>query len=422
MRTVFRIVAVMAAVFFASCIFGTITAASIVPAWKVNLPDDMRVSGITISDDGSRVFVGGNLLMVLSGDGRLLWGGYNGAVAAMSGNGKYVVTAMGETLRLLDKDGTLIWTRTGGAPITNVAISNTGSVIVSDDSRGYLRTFNVAGESFGTARLEPAKNIAISPAGDLIVIATDSGLRYINPGLDLLWSDNRSGGLETFIAISIDGSTIYTAGGNRVSSHTRTGALNWQKDVTSEHITDMASSESGNVLVLGSQDTFVYVLDNEGYTRKKFPTGQWVNAVSISRDGTMVAAGSIDRYLTIFFRNGVQIGKVRTDRIIQPRSVAINPDNNRIVVGDELFVYGYTLEPDSGFVDETATPRMTAIRTPQVTTDLIISTTTTEQPVPELSGTAGSPVTAATTKKSPVSIIAGLCAITIMMVILRRSD
>ncbi|MCX6698193.1 MAG: PQQ-binding-like beta-propeller repeat protein, partial [Methanoregula sp.] len=242
MRTVFQIVAVVAAVFFASCIFGTVTAASIVPAWKVNLPDDMRVSGITISDDGSRVFVSGNLLMVLSGDGRLLWSGYSGGVgvAAMSGNGKYVVTAMGADLRLLDKDGALIWTRTSGAPITNVAISNTGSVIVSDDSRGYLRTFNAAGESFGTARLEPAKNIAISPAGDLIVIATDSGLRYINPGLDLLWSDNRSGGLETFIAISIDGSTIYTAGGNRVSSHTRNGALNWQKDVTSEHITDMA--------------------------------------------------------------------------------------------------------------------------------------------------------------------------------------
>jgi WD40 repeat protein len=418
MRTGFYMLAVIAMLLFAGCIVAPVTAMSITPAWKVSLPDEMPVIGITIADDGSRVLVRGNNLMMLSNDGKLLWSGDAGGIAAMSGNGAYVVLAFGESLRLLDSNGVEIWTRNGGAPINAVAITPNGSLVISDNTRGYLMTWNRAGDSLGRVQLDPAKSIAVSPAGDLIVIASDAGLRYVNAGMDLLWTDNSSGNFETMIALSSDGSIIYTAGGNRVSSHTSTGTLNWQKDVTSEQITGMACSASGDVLVLGSQDKNVYVLDSNGYTRLKYPIGQWINAVSVSRDGTLIAAGDINRYLTLFFRNGILAGKVRTDRIIQPYSVALSPDGNRVVVGDELTIYGYTLGPDIMNADETATPRpmvsQTSLATPvsQITTDL---------PVPVGSGTGNLPGAAATTKQSSPSLVAGVCACAIVMILFRRT-
>ena len=79
-----------------------------------------------------------------------------------------------------------------------------------------------------------------------------------------IWSDNKSGSLDSFIAISADSSTIITSGENRVSSHTNRGALNWMKDVTREAIIDMACSDDCTTIVLGSQDGNVWVLDQTG--------------------------------------------------------------------------------------------------------------------------------------------------------------
>lgn len=65
-----------------------------------------------------------------------------------------------------------------------------------------------------------------------------------------IWWDNKSGSLDSFVGILSDSSTVITSGGNRVSSHTGSGALNWMKDVTKEAIIDMACSEDCSTIVL----------------------------------------------------------------------------------------------------------------------------------------------------------------------------
>ena len=157
------------------------------------------------------------------------------------------------------------------------------------------------------------------------------------------WWDNKSGSLDSFIAISADSSTVITSGENRVSSHTSRGALNWMKDVTQEAIIDMACSEDCTTIVLGSQDGKVWVLDQDGKVLWTYPAGSWINGVGVSRDGSIIAAGALDGNLYILNHYGNLLAKTKTESIIQQRSVAVNGDGKRVVVADQLALYGYDL-------------------------------------------------------------------------------
>lgn len=183
MRAAFRILVLIAGILLIGGTIGTASGANVELGWKVHSPDDMPLSGVTISSDGSKVFVGGSHLLVISRHGKIQWGGWAGGIAAMSADGNYVVTALGEHLRLLDNNGVELWTRSMGTPIRAVDISPNGSLIVSADNRGTLQSWNPSGESGGVALIEPAKNVMISPQGNLIVIASEAGLRYVTPGM-----------------------------------------------------------------------------------------------------------------------------------------------------------------------------------------------------------------------------------------------
>jgi WD40 repeat protein len=398
---------------------GTVYGDSLILLWKVHSQDDQPVSGITIADDGSRVLAGGGQLAVFSRSGDRLWGGNVGAIAAMSGDGKYVVTAIDRNVLLLDNGGVNVWTRTMGAPVSNVAISKNGSLVVAMDTSGYISTWDLSGWSNGTLKIEPAKNMVLSPTADLIVVTTDSGLRYVNSLPALLWKDNRSDSLDLYSAFTSDGSTIYTAGGKRVSSHTKDGTLNWQKMVTDEDITSLACSDDGQTVVVGSQDANVYALDSRGNTHTKFKTGEWVNAVALSRDGTLIAAVSVDRSLSLLTRTGQVQTTIRTDSIVQPRSLAISADKTCLVAADPSTIYAYTIQPGAILADETAPPRLITTRITPVTT--ATQQVTTAEASPVITVTEEIPTTAATTKKSPVSLVTGICAIAMVLVLVRRT-
>ena len=147
------------------------------------------------------------------------------------------------------------------APCTAVAVASNGSFVVAADDKGNLNSWSANGEFWGRAITDKAKRIAIAPTGDLVVVATEGGLRFYTPALDLVWTDNRSGSLDDFIVISSDGSTVITAGGTRLSSHTNTGALNWQTYLTKSAILDLAANDECTIIVVGSQDSMVQAAD-----------------------------------------------------------------------------------------------------------------------------------------------------------------
>ena len=123
--------------------------------------------------------------------------------------------------------------------------------------------------------------------------------------------------------------------------------------------------------VLGSQDGNVWVLNKDGQIQWKYPVGSWVNGVGVSRDGYTIATGALDGTVYTLDKEGNLLAKTKTDSLIQQRSVAVSGDGKRIVVVDQLAMYGYNL---------TGIPEVTSPETP-VQTPPITATVTTPIPV-----------------------------------------
>lgn len=343
MKKQFRILLVITVFLLAISITGIVTAAELAHAWKEFPLAEGSFFDVAFSADGSTVYAGGNQMYVRSWDGTKHWGGRAGTVGSMSSDGNFVVSAAGDLVQVLDRNGSVYWIRGMGAPIRAVAISGNASLIIAADERGDIHSWTGNGETLGLNRSDLVKKIAISPSRSFVVVTTVVGLKYLSPDMTPIWWDNKSGSLDSFIAISADSSTIITSGENRVSSHASNGALNWMRDVTGGAIIDMACSDDDNIIVLGSQDGKVWVLDREGKVLWTYPAGSWINGVGVSKDGSIIAAGALDGNLYVLNRYGNLLAKTRTESIIQRRSVAVNHDGKHIVAADQLALYGYNL-------------------------------------------------------------------------------
>ena len=338
----FRIDLAFGGFLFLISIIGMATAADVGHTWEEQPFGDNFFSGVMFSTNGSMVFSGGSQILVRSWDGKTNWGGWSGNVATMSADGNRIITALENKIRVIDRNGGEVWTRSMNT-IRAVAVSVNGSIVVAADDRGFIRSWNSNGETLGMNQTDLVKKIAISPSSSFIIATTETGLKFFSPEMNQYWADKTSGTLDTFIAISADGSTVIASGDRRVSSHDKSGALNWMKDVTDEAIIDMACSDDCTTIVLGSQDGNVLVLNQLGKEQWKYPAGSWINGVGVSRDGSVIAAGTLDRNLYILNKGGQLLAKTRTDTIIQQRSVAVSRDGKQIVVADQIALYGFEL-------------------------------------------------------------------------------
>jgi DNA-binding beta-propeller fold protein YncE len=354
MKKRFRIHLIIAGFLLMMSMSGIVTAAGLAHTWTERTPTDTPFSGVMFSMDDSTVYAGGSQVFVRSWNGDTRWWGWSGTIASTSADGNYTISATGRNIYLINKSGEQLWIVGTNTPVRAVAISSDGSLIVGADDSGNIFSWGTKDESRGMIKTDLVKQIAISPSGSLIVVTTEAGITYFTgitdftPQLTQIWVDNKSGSLESFIEISADSSTVITSGENRVSSHTSRGVLNWRKDMTPNAITDIACSDDCTTIVLGSQEGNVWVLNQFGKEQWKYPAGSWINGVGVSRDGSIIAAGTLDRNLYILDKEGQLLAKTRTDTIIQPRSVAVSRDGKRIVVADQVALYGFELlgEPE----------------------------------------------------------------------------
>jgi WD40 repeat protein len=402
MVTRFRIYVIIAGLLLVVSLAGAVNAATLVKTWEERTPADTPFSGVMFSNDSVTVSAGGAQIFARSWDGEKKWWGYSGRIAAMSADGNYFVSAVGREIHRIDKNGTELWIVGTNTPVRAVATSNDGALIAGADDTGHLFAWRTKDAVMGQIDTDLVKQIAIAPSGSYIVITTEKGLDYLTPPvfdpprLERIWRDNTSGGLESFIEISSDSSTVITSGDTRVSSHTSGGNLNWRKDVFESAITDMACSSDCSTIVLGGQDGNVLVLNQLGQEQWKYSTGSWINGIGVSRDGTVIAAGTLDKNLYILNKEGRLIAKTTAGTTIQQRSVAVSGNGKHIVVADQVALYGYELtgEPEitPGDIVTSAT-MVTATSSTQVplTTTLpkTLSPTSTKT-VPEKTGTYSS--------------------------------
>ena len=343
MHTGSRVQPFALALLLTACLIGTAAGISLGIDWQQAPPTSSPFAGVAISPDGNTVYGGGNQMLVRSWDGSSQWGGRSGFVAAMSADGSHVVSALDSSVVMLDNTGAVDWTRTMGAPCTAVAISSNGSFVVSADGQGNMVSWSGDGEFWGRNVTPVAKRIAIAPTADLVVATTVSGLQFFTPALDPVWTDNRSGSLDDFIIISADGSTVITAGGTRLSSHTNTGVLNWQVNIATAAITDIAASGDCSIILVASKDNKVRAVDRYGNVHWTFDTGQWANAVGASRDGSVIGVGANDGTIFVLDHGGNLLTRRSSDTAIQQRSLAVSRDGTRIAAADQHTLYGYSL-------------------------------------------------------------------------------
>lgn len=332
---------------FAGWLVGAAGAASLGTDWKERAPEEGPYLGVLINSDASLVYAGGGNIYVRSWDRRIHWGGRPARVAALSDDGNRVVIGEGKKLSVLDNKGIENWSRNMEGYIKAVAISPNGSLIISANDRGDYISWGKDGEFIARLTNRTANTIAFAPTGDLVVVATDNGLRFYNSRLELIWYDNRTESLDTFITISGDGSSVIVGGYNQVASYTRDGTLSWRKAVTTDPIIDMHCSSDGSVIIVAGQDREIVALDRYGTVHWKYNVGQWVSSVGVSRDASVIAAGGIDRTVYVLDRSGTLLTSKKTDAIIQPRSIAVSRDGRRIVVADQMNLYGFSLVGDT---------------------------------------------------------------------------
>ncbi|MDO8871586.1 MAG: hypothetical protein Q7V05_02505 [Methanoregula sp.] len=396
------------------CIAGPATAAGIGTDWKERVPfEGSSFMGVMFSTDSSTVFAGGSQMYVRNWDDGNHWGGRPGNIATMSKDGNYVVYALGNGLVMLDKDGMEMWSRTMGGQVRALAISNNGSLVVSADNQGNINSWSKNGEFYGRNQTALVKQLAISPPGTLVVATTETGLLFMTKALDPVWSDTKNGSVDTDIIISNDGSTIITAGGKRVSSHTNTGKINWMNDVTQEAITSMSCSYDCSIIVIGSQDKSIQAMDRYGTIHWTYPVGEWINSVAVSQDANVIVAAGIDRNLYVLDHGGKLLAKKKMDTIIHPRSLAVSADGRRIAVADEYALFGLTLSTESDFIERvTLIPtsvRYTDIQTPLPTTETtVIATPVTPVPVTTTLQSPLDPVTAIAAIGAGLSVVQGV--------------
>jgi WD40 repeat protein len=341
----------------AGCLAGAAAASTLGTDWKERAPEEGPYSGVIITPDASLVYAGGNEMFIRSWDREVHWGGRFARVAALSDDGKRVVMGVGTRVSVVDNTGAENWSRTMDGYVRAVAIAPDGSFVISADDKGNYNSWGKDGEFIARLNNQTANTMAYAPKGDLVVVATDNGLRFYNHRLELIWYDDRTVSRDEFIAISGDGSTVITAGYNQVASYTRDGTLNWRKEITTDPIIDMRCSSDGSVIIVAGQDKEIVAIDRYGTVHWKYKTGEWVNAVGVSEGASVIAAGGIDRTVYVLDRSGTLITEKKTDAIIQQRSIAVSSNGRRIVVADQMNLYGFSIIGDTGAyeVPETST-------------------------------------------------------------------
>lgn len=403
------------------CLIGVTGATSMGIVWTDKPYTESPFTKLTFTVNDTKILAGGDQLLFRSWLGDSRWGGRSGNYATMSEDGKYLVTGIGNSIFFYDSNGNEIWSRTMDGEIRGIAMAKDASLVVSADNKGNYNTWGKNGEFYGRNTTDLPKKIAVSPKDNLIVMTTVGGMRIYTPSLDPVWVDNRSGSLDEYILISADGSTIITAGGSRLSSHASRGTLNWMTDVTNNAIIDMAANPDCSVIIIGSQDSTVVAVDRYGRTHWTYKTGgQWANAVGISSDASVIAAGLNDGTIHLLGRSGKLVAKKQLDTAITPRALAVSHDGTKIAAADQRKLYGIEIFGDTstGESESFTVPPLNPIPSTTRATPTPATGVVTQVPVQ----TTEVPPSAAPTQKSAPGMIPviGALATGMMVLIIRK--
>jgi WD40 repeat protein len=234
------------------------------------------------------------------------------------------------------------------------------------------------------------QSISFSPDGKLLAVAVNSAVQLWNTN-DWIVNNTLPAGSPTVVAFSPDGKTIAASGevgGEDVKIwdysgkelYTLSGHTNW--------INSLSFSPDGSILASGSTDKQIWLWNTANGQQIRVLTGHTgdVESVSFSPDGQLLASGSWDLTIRLWdVKTGQNLNSLKghTGWI---NSVAFSPDGVTIASGansDPVLLWGLaTSSPSTSPVAASSTsvlPSNTAITSPTPTSSVTLLPTSFQQ-------------------------------------------
>ena len=105
-------------------------------------------------------------------------------------------------------------------------------------------------------------------------------------------------------------------------------------------------------------------LDRNGTLLWTAHASYWITSVAVSDDGNTIAAGSMDKTLSVYDRAGTKLGSFTAKNPIKARSVAVSGDGSVIAAVDASAVYGFSRSQFTGPVITVVPPSQATVTMP----------------------------------------------------------
>jgi WD40 repeat protein len=242
-----------------------------------------------------------------------------------------------------DHEGTIL--SGPGSDIWTVALSPDGKTIVSGDTDGAIKRWDVLHRRQVLAvkgHEAPIRGIAFSPQGDQIASVSDDKTLKI-------WAADKLEEIRTLrghtggllgVAYSPDGKKILSGGCDRTIRlwNADRGDEILQREAHAYPVRSVAFSPCGKLLASGGDEGLVKLWDAAGGRLLHTLAGHssYVNSLDFTRNGKRLVAGSQDTVLTVWDTDsGKEALRLRGHMgpLGDVRAVAFSPDGTRIVSG-----------------------------------------------------------------------------------------
>ncbi|MCZ2809617.1 MAG: hypothetical protein O2V44_09710 [Candidatus Bathyarchaeota archaeon] len=318
--------------------------------WKYNTGN--IVSDVAVSLGGNYTVAGteNGGLFLLNKQGTLIWSkslGNGVEGVSISGDGTRILVGVAEyssgepDVFLFYKNGSTIWEKDlidSGRPC-DVSISQDGNYIATGDTNHMARFFDGSGDllwqkEFGSW----AASVSVSSEGDYVAAGSwDDNVYLFNQAGTQLWSYNTTNGVYG-VSVSPEGGYVASVGGN-IFFFNIGGDLLW--NVTSYWGDDVSVSEDGNHIAAGKDDGEITLFDKTGGEVWNWTSGGGVNGVAIARNGEYVVGGGDEGFVQ-FIEN------------LGPSSITCEFSDWQTYLGESVTIMG-TIDPPHVGVEVTLT-------------------------------------------------------------------